>query len=164
MSCLGNFNSPSVVNLCLRITKTLSILCMFLFCSITVSTGQHCSPVVTSCFHGDRVRRWAMAWDGDEVGSLPRVVRLHTGWRVRDGLRDDFSCKQHQTPLRIHSDQDNTSCLWSTPQCSNLRRQRANLPTGMAEVVTAVAWEECDAIVMVTIVLLVIWLCGTEPI
>lgn len=33
----------------------------------------------------------------------------------------------------------------------------------MAEVVTAVAWEECDAIVMVTIVLLVIWVCGTEP-
>ena len=38
-----------------------------------------------------------------------------------------------------------------------------NLPTGMAEVVTAVAWEECEAIVMVTIVLLVIWVCGTEP-
>lgn len=38
-----------------------------------------------------------------------------------------------------------------------------NLPTGMAEVVTAVAWEECDAIVMVTIVLLVIWVCGTVP-
>lgn len=33
----------------------------------------------------------------------------------------------------------------------------------MAEVVTAVAWEECDAIVMVTIVLLVIWVCGTVP-
>lgn len=36
-------------------------------------------------------------------------------------------------------------------------------PTGMAEVVTAVAWEECDAIVMVTIVLLVIWVWGTVP-
>lgn len=33
----------------------------------------------------------------------------------------------------------------------------------MAEVVTAVACEECDAIVMVTIVLLVICVCGTEP-
>lgn len=33
----------------------------------------------------------------------------------------------------------------------------------MAEVVTAVAWEECDAIAMVTIVLLVIWVCGTVP-
>lgn len=39
----------------------------------------------------------------------------------------------------------------------------ANLPTGMVEVVTAVAWEECEAIVMVTIVLLVIWVCGTVP-
>lgn len=43
-------------------------------------------------------------------------------------------------------------------------QMRRHLPTGMAEVVTAaVAWDECDAIVMVTIVLLVIWVCGTEP-
>lgn len=33
----------------------------------------------------------------------------------------------------------------------------------MADVVTAVACEECDAIVMVTIVLLVICVCGTVP-
>lgn len=42
-------------------------------------------------------------------------------------------------------------------------QKKKSLPTGMAEVVTAVAWEECDAIVMVTIVLLVIWVCGTVP-
>lgn len=38
------------------------------------------------------------------------------------------------------------------------------LATGMAEVVTAVAWEEWEGIVMVTIVLLVIWVCGTVPV
>lgn len=38
------------------------------------------------------------------------------------------------------------------------------LATGMAEVVTAVAWEEWEGIVMVTIVLLVICVCGTEPV
>ncbi len=47
--------------------------------------------------------------------------------------------------------------------CSNKRHKIGHLPTGMAEVVTAVAWEECDAIVMVTIVLLVICVCGTVP-
>lgn len=44
-----------------------------------------------------------------------------------------------------------------------MQKKPKSLPTGMAEVVTAVAWEECDAIVMVTIVLLVIWVCGTVP-
>lgn len=42
-------------------------------------------------------------------------------------------------------------------------QQITNLPTGMVEVVTAVAWEECEAIVMVTIVLLAIWVCDTVP-
>lgn len=51
----------------------------------------------------------------------------------------------------------------STQQRSNQKHKIKNLPTGMAEVVTAVACEECDAIVMVTIVLLVICVCGTEP-
>lgn len=38
------------------------------------------------------------------------------------------------------------------------------LATGMVEVVTAVAWEECEGIVMVTMVLLVICVCGTLPV
>lgn len=47
-----------------------------------------------------------------------------------------------------------------TPQ---REKRGVSLPTGMVEVVTAVAWEECEAIVMVTIVLLGIWVCGTVP-
>jgi len=37
------------------------------------------SPVVTSGFHGDGVRRGPVAWDGDKVGSLSWVVRLNAG-------------------------------------------------------------------------------------
>lgn len=38
-----------------------------------------------------------------------------------------------------------------------------HLPTGMFEVVTAVAWDECEGIVMVTIVLVGACVCDTEP-
>lgn len=56
-----------------------------MFCpGVTVSVRETqftilCSPVVTSCFHGDRVGRRTMAWNGDEVGSLSGIVGLHTG-------------------------------------------------------------------------------------
>lgn len=38
-----------------------------------------------------------------------------------------------------------------------------HLPTGMFEVVTAVAWDECEGIVMVTIVLVGACVCDTDP-
>ena len=60
-------------------------------------TNTESSPGVTSCFHGDGVRRWPMTLDGDEVGSFSWVVGLHTGWRVGYGLRDHLSCEQHGT-------------------------------------------------------------------
>lgn len=37
------------------------------------------------------------------------------------------------------------------------------LATGMFEVVTAVAWDECEGIVMVTIVLVGACVCDTDP-
>lgn len=38
-----------------------------------------------------------------------------------------------------------------------------HLPTGMFEVVTAVAWDEWEGIVMVTIVLVGACVCDTDP-
>lgn len=70
----------------------------FLLLSTTTNTVP--LPVVTSCFHGHRVRRGPVTWYGDEVCSLSRVVRLHTGWGVGNRLRNYFGCGQHQV-LRV---------------------------------------------------------------
>lgn len=42
-------------------------------------------------------------------------------------------------------------------------KAEGHLPTGMFEVVTAVAWDECEGIVMVTIVLVGACVCDTDP-
>lgn len=41
-----------------------------------------------------------MAWYGDEVVSLSRVVGLHTGRGVSYGLGDHFSCGRQQEAVK----------------------------------------------------------------
>lgn len=67
-----------------------------------------------------------------------------------DGLRDHLSCTE--TVQHIHSSEP-VITHWP----NHHGHKTSVSPTGMVEVVTAVAWEECEAMVMVTIVLLVIW-------
>lgn len=79
---------------------TSSLFLLYLLCRrwrqkrLSVINFGH-TPVVTSCFHGHRVRRRPVTWYGDKVSSLSRVVRLHTGWGVGNGLRNYFGCGQH---------------------------------------------------------------------
>lgn len=95
----------TITQLDIRISLSPYNLKIFHFV-VNVSMGQiHFanivySPVFTSCFHSDGVRRRPMAWYGDKVGSLSGEVGLHTGWRVSNGLRDHFSCGRHQGMIK----------------------------------------------------------------
>lgn len=74
----------TITQLDIRISLSPYNLKIFHFV-VNVSMGQiHFanivySPVFTSCFHSDGVRRRPMAWYGDKVGSLSGEVGLHTG-------------------------------------------------------------------------------------